>query len=337
MKVLGIETSCDDTAVAVYDEERGVLSNVVAGQSVHAAYGGVVPELASREHLRKICPAYGACLREAGLELGRLDAVAVTHGPGLIGSLLVGLSFAKGLAFSSGVPLVGVNHVEAHLFSFLPSRLECPFPFVGLVASGGHTEIVHVRGFQDYTVMGSTVDDSAGEAFDKVGVLLGLGYPAGPALDRLADQGDPRAVRLPEARIKRGGKYDLSFSGIKTAVRRIVEGGAGSTGGVRPRRADVAAAFRLRVASDLVSKLFQAARDVAAGTVLLAGGVARNSLVRTMALREGERAGIRVVIPAPEYCSDNGAMVAAVGALKFRRGSRATFSLDAFPTMSHLF
>jgi N6-L-threonylcarbamoyladenine synthase len=334
VKVLGIETSCDDTAVAVVEEATKVCASVVGVQKVHEAYGGVVPELASREHLHKIHDVYAGCLDRAGLGIGDLDGIAVTRGPGLIGSLLVGLSFAKGLSYSTGLPFVGVNHVEAHLFSFLPGDLPCPYPFVGLVASGGHTEIVHMRGFEDYTVMGSTIDDAAGEAFDKIGVLLGLSYPAGAALDLLAGDGDPEAVSLPRVRMKNAGEYDLSFSGLKTAVRRRIEFHKGRMSG--QDRADIAASFRGRVVQDLVTKLFAAARDEGVRRVLLTGGVSRNSHLRATARMEGERARVEVVIPQPEYCSDNAAMVASLGTLKLRRGERSSFALDAFATMGDL-
>jgi N6-L-threonylcarbamoyladenine synthase len=342
MKVLGIETSCDDTAVAVVENGVKTLASIVGTQTVHEAYGGVVPELASREHLQRIRGVYSECLNEAGAALGEIDGIAVTHGPGLIGSLLVGLSFAKGLAYATGLPLVGVNHLEAHLFSFLPAGMECPYPFAGLIASGGHTEIVHVRDFEDYTVLGSTIDDAAGEAFDKIGVLLGLNYPAGPALDALASKGDPDRFKLPAVRLKKGGPYDLSFSGLKTAARRLMESVSRSTETgplleVSDRdRADLAASFRRRVVGDLVDKLFSAARQEGLSRVLLAGGVTRNSLLRESARREGERLGLDVIIPGPAYCSDNAAMVAGLGTLKLRAGARSSFALDAFPTMGDL-
>ena len=337
MRVLGIETSCDDTAVAVVENASNVLASVVSSQSVHQAYGGVVPELASREHLHAIYNVFSKCLGQAGIGLEDIDGIAVTHGPGLIGSLLVGLSFAKGLSFATGVPFTGVNHLEAHLLSFLPAGLDCDYPFVGLIASGGHTEIVHVKAFEDYTVMGSTIDDAAGEAFDKIGVLLGLTYPAGAALDALAEGGDSRRVSLPAVRMKRAGRYDLSFSGLKTAVRRLIETGMGSPGKMSERdRADVAASFRKRVVGDLLDRLFAAAVAAGVERVLLAGGVARNSLLRKSALAEGRRAGMDVVIPDERYCSDNAAMVAALGALRLERGKRSSFALDAFPTMGDL-
>jgi len=346
MKILGIETSCDDTAVAVVEDSVNVLASVVGSQTVHEAYGGVVPELASREHLQRIYEVYSECLKAAGVGLGELDGIAVTHGPGLIGSLLVGLSFAKGLAYASGLPFVGVNHLEAHLYGFAPAGLECPYPFAGLIASGGHTEIVHVRDFEDYTVLGSTIDDAAGEAFDKIGVLLGLTYPAGPALDALASEGDPDRFSLPAVRLKSAGPYDLSFSGLKTAARRLMESvsfppGSATTGSAAREvsgrdKADLAAAFRRRVVGDLTDKLFSAALDAGLSRVLLAGGVARNSLLRHSVRLEGEKTGMEVVIPGPRFCSDNAAMVAGLGALKLRRGARSSFALDAFPTMGDL-
>ncbi len=337
MIVLGIETSCDDTAVALVEGASTVLASVVGSQSVHGAYGGVVPELASREHLQRIHGVYSECLSEAGIGAEDLDGIAVTNGPGLIGSLLVGLSFAKGLSFASGLPFVGVNHIEAHLLSFLPSGLECPYPYVGLVASGGHTEIVHARGFEDYSVIGSTIDDAAGEAFDKIGVLLGLTYPAGAALDGLAEAGDPKRFTLPAAKLKRAGPYDLSFSGLKTAVRRLIASCEGEDGSLNDRdRSDIAASFRVHVVADLLDKLFNAAEGAGVGRVVLAGGVSCNSLLRESAAARGAKAGMEVVIPDPRYCSDNAAMVAGVGALKLQRGRRSSMALDAFPTMGDL-
>ncbi len=333
LKVLGIETSCDDTAVAVVEDGTRVLASVVGSQDIHEAYGGVVPELASREHLQRIHGAYSACLSEAGVELSDIDGIAVTHGPGLIGSLLVGLSFAKGLSFATGLPFVGVNHLEAHLLSFLPAGLECPYPYVALIASGGHTEIVLAGGFEDYTVMGSTIDDAAGEAFDKIGVLIGLTYPAGAALDDLAKDGDPDRHALPQVRLKYAGPYDLSFSGLKTAVRRIIESGPGLSG---RDAADLAACFRKRVVTDLLDKLLSAASDAGVGRVLLAGGVSRNSLLRESARERGRDMGVEVLVPEPRYCTDNAAMVAALGYLKLARGRRSSYALDAFPTMGDL-
>jgi len=256
------------------------------------------------------------------------------------------LSFAKGLAYASGLPFVGVNHLEAHLYSFAPAGLGCSYPFAGLIASGGHTEIVHVKDFEDYKVLGSTIDDAAGEAFDKIGVLLGLTYPAGPALDSLASEGDPDRFALPAVRLKNAGPYDLSFSGLKTAARRLVESVSRSQGSL-PKgnapvdvsdrdRADLAASFRRRVVGALTDKLFAAARDTGLTRVVLAGGVARNSLLRRSVRREGERLGMEVVIPDPRFCSDNAAMVAALGTLKLQRGARSSFALDAFPTMGDL-
>jgi N6-L-threonylcarbamoyladenine synthase len=346
MKVLGIETSCDDTAVAIVEDGVKVLASIVGTQTVHEAYGGVVPELASREHLQRIHEVYSECLAEAGAGLEELDGIAVTHGPGLIGSLLVGLSFAKGLAYASGLPFVGVNHLEAHLYSFAPAGLNCPYPFAGLIASGGHTEIVHVRDFEDYTVLGSTIDDAAGEAFDKIGVLLGLTYPAGPALDSLASEGDPDRFPLPAVRLKSAGPYDLSFSGLKTAARRLMESVSRSQGSAAVEnvpldvsgrdRADLAASFRQRVVGDIRDKLFAAARDAGLSRVALTGGVARNSLLRRSVRLEGEKMGMEVVIPDPRFCSDNAAMVAALGTFKLLRGARSSFALDAFPTMGDL-
>ncbi len=328
--VLGIETSCDDTAAAVFDRGR-VLSSVVSSQAEHLPFDGVVPELASRAHVRLIGPVVRQALAEAEITWGDLAGVAATHAPGLIGSLLVGLTFAKGAAAARGLPFVGVNHLEAHLLSVLLSRPEIGPPLVGLLASGGHTEIVEAREWFRYTILGSTRDDAAGEAFDKTAILLGLGYPGGPQIDRAARDGDPAAVAFPRARL--GGSLDFSFSGLKTAVRNHVARCGGPEALDPGARADVAASFQEAVVEILAEKTLRAAEEAGVRTVLLAGGVAANRSLRERLEAACRDRGWTFAVPELRYCGDNGAMVALAGALRLARGERSSWELPAVPTL----
>lgn len=317
MKVLGIETSCDETAAAVVDA-TGVRSDVVHTQEVHARFGGVVPELASRAHVEKLGSVVRAALAEAGIQ--RPDAVAATAGPGLIGAVLVGLSFAQGLAAAWDVPFVGVNHLEGHLLSPLLEDPAPALPFLGLVVSGGHTTLYLVRGLGEVEVLAETVDDAAGEAFDKTARVLGLGYPGGPVVDRLAASGDPSAVSLP--RPDPGG-LDWSFSGLKTAVRNHAQRKA------RASDADICASFQCAAVDVLLDRVVRAAEQTGVRRLALAGGVAANS-----ALRERAHAlpGIDVFLPPRHRCTDNGAMIAHAGRLRLLAGQRDTLGLRARPT-----
>ena len=311
MLTLGIETSCDDTSIAVLRGEAALLSNVVSSQVEHAAYGGVVPELASRAHVSNILPIFERALAEADVEPGGIDLIGVTHAPGLAGSLLVGGAFAQGLAMTLDRPIVPVHHLEAHIVAILLERPELEPPALALVVSGGHTLLVHVRRWREYEVIGRTRDDAAGEAFDKVAKLLGLGFPGGPAIEREARAGDPRSIDFPRPMLASGDR-DFSFSGLKTAVLQWTEGR--SPAEVAARRADVCAAFQAAVVDVLVEKTSQAAADLGVPTVVLAGGVACNG-----ALREAMRARVRgaaVVWPAPALCTDNGAMIARTAVLR---------------------
>jgi N6-L-threonylcarbamoyladenine synthase len=314
MRILGIDTSCDDTSAAVVDDGTVIRSNVVASQvEVHRRYGGVVPELACRKHLEAIGPVFEAALDEAGTTLAGLDAIAVTRGPGLVGALLVGLSFAKALAYASGKPLIPVNHLEGHICSaFLEEPALAP-PFICLVVSGGHTELYHCQAPAEYRLLGQTRDDAAGEAFDKVSKLLGLGYPGGPAIDRLACEGDPSAIAFPRAFL---GKHslDFSFSGVKTAVLQYVRKHSESA------TADIAASFQQAIVDVLVAKTLAAVHRCAASRVVVTGGVAANSHLRRSMRSACGKAGLEVVIPHPRLCTDNGAMIAAAGYWRFRRG-----------------
>jgi len=335
--VLGIETSCDDTAAAVVAPGRDpgtpvVLSSIVSSQPDHLPFDGVVPEIASRAHVRLIRPAVRRALEEAGLAWGDLAGVAATHAPGLIGSLLVGLTFAKAAAAVRGLPFVGVNHLEAHLLSALLSRPEMEPPLVALLASGGHTELVHATGWHDYRLLGSTRDDAAGEAFDKVAILLGLGFPGGPAIDRMARDGNPRAVSFPRAWLE-PGSLDVSFSGLKTAVRLHVQGRGGPERLSEEERADVAASFQEAVVEVLAEKTLRAAREAGVQTVILAGGVAANRSLRSRLEAACVERGWAFAVPELRFCGDNGAMVALAGSLRLARGEASSWSLPALATL----
>jgi N6-L-threonylcarbamoyladenine synthase len=334
--VLGIETSCDDTAAAVVASRDGspaVLSSVVSSQPDHLPFDGVVPEIASRAHVRLLGPAVERALEEAGVAWSDLAGVAATHAPGLIGSLLVGLTFAKAAASVRGLPFVGVNHLEAHLLSPLLTRPELRPPLVALLASGGHTEFVHAVDWHRYRLLGSTRDDAAGEAFDKVAILLGLGFPGGPAIDRLARGGDPGAVAFPRAWLERGS-LDVSFSGLKTAVRLHVQSRGGPEALSEQDRADVAASFQEAVVEVLAAKTLRAAGDTGVETVVLAGGVAANRTLRSRLEEACRERGWVFAVPELRYCGDNGAMVALAGSMRLARGEVSPASLPALATLT---
>jgi N6-L-threonylcarbamoyladenine synthase len=328
--VLAIESSCDDTAAAVVADGRRAASSIMAAQDIHREYGGVVPELASRAHLDLLGEAVSHALDGAGVGLEEVDAIAVTRGPGLLGSLLVGVAYAKALALASGKPLVGVNHIEAHLWAPVLDDKELPLPFVGAALSGGHSEFILARAFGDYELKGSTRDDAAGEAFDKVAKLLGLGFPGGPVIDRLAREGDPGAFALPRAMLD-SGDYDVSFSGLKTAVRRLV--------GDRPPPferewiADVCASFQAAVVDTLCAKILRLAGDTRASAVVIGGGVACNSALREVLAGGVARLGIDAVFPSPRWCTDNAAMIGLVGSWMFDRGEVADHHLEPVATL----
>ena len=333
--VLGIETSCDETAAAVVEDARRVLSSVVASQiAVHAPYGGVVPELASRHHLEAMGPVLEGALKEAGLGLAALDAVAVTQGPGLVGSLLVGVQAAKAIALVHRKPLVPVHHVAGHVQAAFLAHGELPLPALALVVSGGHTSLYEVPEQGVYRLLGRTRDDAAGEAFDKVAKLLGLGYPGGPVIERLAEGADDQAVEFTIARLK-DGSADFSFSGIKTAVLLHVrrEGIAPVPAGapVPARVRDLVASFQRTVVAALVRGLTRAAREHRPRCLILTGGVAANTRLRREAERAGSELGLPVFIPPLELTTDNAAMIAAAGFVGLRRGVRGDLGLNADP------
>jgi N6-L-threonylcarbamoyladenine synthase len=324
--VLGIETSCDETAAAVVAAGTTVLSSVVSSQiDLHARFGGVVPELAGRAHLVTLAPVIDDALAQAGISGRDCAAVAVTKGPGLVGALLVGVSHAKALALAWGVPFVGVNHLEGHIYACLLERPDLPMPAIVLLVSGGHTMLVHVKAQGDYTILGGTIDDAAGEAYDKVARVLGLGYPGGPVVDKLAREGDPKAVPMP--RLMRDDSYDFSFSGIKTAVARRYA--------AEPSLAvaDVAAGFQRAVVDSLVTKAAKAVVDTGAQALCLAGGVAANSELRARTQAAADELGVACFLPAMQYCTDNAAMIAAAGWWRLQSDGPTSLDEGAYPNL----
>jgi N6-L-threonylcarbamoyladenine synthase len=316
VQVLGIETSCDETGIALYDSERGLRAHALHSQiALHAEYGGVVPELASRDHVRRIVPLIEAVLREAGATLETVDGVAYTQGPGLAGALLVGASVASALALALDKPLIGVHHLEGHLLSPLLSADKPDFPFVALLVSGGHSQLFFVRGVGQYELLGDTFDDAAGEAFDKAAQLLGLPYPGGPALAQLAGQGRPGAMRLPRPLID-APHLHFSFSGLKTAVLTLVRQLQHDGRFDEQARADVAREFETAVVDVLAAKAFAALRQTQNRQLVVAGGVGANQSLRARFAEEATALDVRVYFPEMAFCTDNGAMIALVGALR---------------------
>jgi len=328
MIILGIDTSCDDTCASIVEDGKRLLSNVVSSQvSVHHRYGGVVPELASREHIRNIVPVVEESMEKASLNNKDIDAIAVTVGPGLVGALLVGIYFAKAFSYAKGIPLIGVNHLEGHILSvFLEKRLPS-FPFVALTVSGGHTNIYHVRDFGDYTVLGRTLDDAAGEAFDKVAKLLGLGYPGGGIIEKTAFDGRDDAIDFPRAYLSKGS-LDFSFSGLKTSVSLYIKKWRDRNDNEISLQ-DIAASFQAAVVDILIDKLIAATNQVGVKSIMLAGGVARNNYLRNKLQETISDKGIDLYIPHPELCTDNGAMIAVAGYHRLIKGYRDDLTLDA--------
>ena len=330
MHVLGIETSCDETGVAIV-QDGVVRANLLASQvEVHERFGGVVPELASRAHVEALNPLLEQALEEAGLGFDELDGIAVTVGPGLVGALLVGVAAAKSIALATRAPLIGVNHLEGHILANAIEHGPDLAPAVCLVVSGGHTMLVHMPEPHRYELLGQTVDDAAGEAFDKIARFLGLGFPGGPALDRLARRGDPDAIRFPRA-MAGSGDYDFSLSGLKTAVLRHVRVERNAGRDVAP--ADLAASFQEAIVDVQVDKTIAAARDRGVHRVLLGGGVVANTRLRERMDKAGAEAGIEVRFPSPALCTDNGAMIALAGSWRLARGERTDLGVSADPAM----
>ena len=328
MRILGIETSCDETGIALYDSDKGLLANQLHSQArLHAAYGGVVPELASRDHIRRIAPLLAAALQEAGLDSGAIDGVAYTAGPGLVGALLVGASVGRSLAYAWRVPAVAVHHMEAHLLAVNLEEDRPDYPFLALLVSGGHTQLLEVRSAGVYTMLGESLDDAAGEAFDKTAKLLGLGYPGGPRLSALAQRGRPGRYTFPRPMTGRPG-LDFSFSGLKTAVALVV---GELDGDDEQARADVAHAFVTALVDSLAIKCERAIKQTGINRLVAAGGVSANRQLREKLEVMADATGSRVFYPRPEFCTDNGAMIAYTGYVKLSAGHREPLEFAALP------
>ena len=327
--ILGIETSCDETAASVTENGRTVLSNVVYSQiPLHTIYGGVVPEIASRKHIDKIIYVIDQALKEANITKEQLDAVAVTYNPGLVGALLVGVSVAKAFAYSIKKPLVPVNHIQGHIAANYIAFPKLEPPFVSLVASGGHSHILHIKDYHSFDVIGATTDDAAGEAFDKAARVLGLGYPGGPKLNKLAEAGNPEAIRFPRPH----NGYNFSFSGLKTAVINYVH--TAEQKGEEINKADVAASFQQAVCDVLVNNTVAAAQEIGVDKIAIAGGVAANTVLRDRMKEEGEKQGLSFFCPPINLCTDNAAMISCAGYLNFVAGIRGELDLNAIPQLS---
>ena len=330
MRVLGLESSCDETAAAIVEDGRRVLSDIVASQNeVHARYGGVVPELASRAHLRNVVPVVQAALDRAGMTLADIDGIAVTHAPGLVGALLVGLQTAKAIAWVTGKPIVGVHHLEGHLSAVYLEPDPPPMPHLALIVSGGHTSLVRVEDHAEVIELGATRDDAAGEAFDKGAKLLGLGYPGGIVVDRLAQTGDPTAVAFPRAMLAASTGAEFSFSGLKTSLLHHVRAHGVPEG---QALADLCASYQAAIVEALVRKTRKTARREGLTHVQVCGGVAANSGLRAGLRAAAVEDGLTIHVPSPARCTDNAAMIAAAGYFRLVRGERAGLDLDAVPS-----
>lgn len=332
MKILAIESSCDETAAAVVEDGRTVLSNIVASQvEEHKLYGGVVPEIASRRHAEAIVPVVSQALEEANVTLREIDAIAVTYAPGLIGALLVGVNFAKGLSLSTGIPLVPTHHLRSHIASNYISNTELKPPFLCLIVSGGHSHIVMVEDYTKMKILGRTRDDAAGEAFDKAARTMGMPYPGGIALDKVAGDGNPHAFKLPRP-VVHDAPYDFSFSGLKTAVINLIHNAAQK--GQELNKADICASFRYAVVDCLTTNFLKAAEDFGVKKLVIAGGVSANSLLRSTLKAECDKRGYEFYMPDKTYCGDNAAMVGSQGYYEYLSGNIAASDLNAYATMS---
>ncbi len=329
--ILAVESSCDETAAAVVKNGREVLSNIISSQiELHTVYGGVVPEIASRKHIEKVIPVIDEALQEAKVSLREIDAIAVTYGPGLVGALLVGVSTAKAISFASGIPLVGVHHIEGHISANYIENKELEPPFVCLVVSGGHSHLVVVKDYGEYQVLGRTRDDAAGEAFDKVARAIGLGYPGGPKIDKVSKEGNPDAIVFPRAKIA-DSAYDFSFSGLKSAVLNYLN--SCEMKGIAICQADVAASFQKAVVDVLVEHSMQAVQECGIKKFAIAGGVASNSALRAALVSQCAKRDITFFYPSPILCTDNAAMIGAAGYYEFIKGVRSGFDLNAVPNL----
>ncbi|HHJ51659.1 MAG TPA: tRNA (adenosine(37)-N6)-threonylcarbamoyltransferase complex transferase subunit TsaD [Caldithrix abyssi] len=329
MRILGVETSCDETSAAVIEDNR-VLSNIISSQEVHAQFGGVVPELASRAHIKKIVPIVRKALRDAHVTYDDLDGFAVTYGPGLVGALLVGLNFVKGLAVATGKPFIGVNHIEGHVYGNILSQPSVEFPILFLIVSGGHTQLVLMTDHLQYRMIGKTRDDAVGEALDKGAKLLGLGYPGGPEIDRRAQMGDANFHRFPRG-LKGKPGFDFSYSGLKTALLVYLQNS--ETGTVEKHLNDICASYQQAAIEVLVTRTLAAAKKFQVKNIAIAGGVAANSLLRAWLKEEAEKRHMRLYLPELAYCTDNAAMIARAGLEYLRRGISSDLDLNAFPSL----
>jgi N6-L-threonylcarbamoyladenine synthase len=325
--IMGIETSCDETAAAIVKDGKKIISNIVASQiSIHQKYGGVVPEIASRKHMEDIIPVIDKALDESGKKITDLSAIAVTYGPGLIGSLLVGLSVAKAIALAKNIPLIGVNHLESHIYANFLEHNEIKPPFICLIVSGGHTSLIYIKCFGEYKLLGQTKDDAAGEAFDKIAKFLDLGYPGGPIIEKLAKEGNPSSIQFPRP-ILNDKSYDFSFSGLKTAVIYYIKKLEKENKNIPV--SDILASFQQAVTDVLVGKTIKAALKFKTKQIILAGGVAANSSLRREIKEKANLLNIKVFYPSISLCTDNAAMVASAGYYKFKENKKSSLSLDA--------
>lgn len=329
--ILGIETSCDETAASVVRNGREVLSNVISSQiDLHKLYGGVVPEIASRKHIEKIIQVIEEAIKEANITLQDVEAIAVTYGPGLVGALLVGVSAAKAISFATGIPLIGVHHIEGHISANYIENEELAPPFICLVVSGGHTHLVVVKDYGKYEIIGRTRDDAAGEAYDKVARAIGLGYPGGPKIDLLAKEGNPDAIKFPRAKVN-GAIYDFSFSGLKSSVLNYIN--SCQMKEIEINKADVAASFQKAVVDVLVSHSVDAAKEYCIDRFAIAGGVASNSSLRETFVKTCHEKGLKFYQPSPIFCTDNAAMIAVAGYFEYLAGTRHGLDLNAVPNL----
>ena len=329
--ILGIESSCDETAAAVVRNGREVLSNIISSQiDVHTLYGGVVPEIASRKHIENINYVIKEALSDANMTLDDIDAVGVTYGPGLVGALLVGVAEAKAIAFATGKPLIGVHHIEGHISANYVENKDLEPPFICMVVSGGHTHLVIVKDYGEYEVIGKTRDDAAGEAFDKVARVLGLGYPGGPKIDKLAKEGNPEAIAFPRASIT-DSEYDFSFSGLKSAVLNYTN--SCDMKGIEYNRKDIAASFQKAVTDVLVGHAIRGAEQYGMKKLAIAGGVASNSAIRKEFISACEEKGIEFYCPSPIYCTDNAVMIASAAYYDYKKGICHGYDLNAIPNL----
>lgn len=329
MNILGVETSCDETSAAIISDDQ-VLSSIISSQQVHSKFGGVVPELASRAHVRLIVPIVQEALQSSGFKMDKLDGLAVTYGPGLVGALLVGVNFIKGLALVLDKPFIGVNHIEGHIYGNLLTQDSFDFPVIFLIVSGGHTQIVLMRDHLEYEIIGKTRDDAVGEAFDKAAKMLGMGYPGGPEIDKLASKGDPKFFKFPRARLK-DAEFDFSYSGLKTALLTYLNNTHEAI--VKDHLPDICASYQTAAVEVLIEKTLKAAQRYNANYVGIAGGVAANSLLRSWLKAECEKNNLQIFLPELEFCTDNAAMIARAGREYLNRNIQSGQMLNAYPSL----